>query len=226
MPRRVALDWERGYRLVPSRFPPRTLLDRLARPEDLELLYALQNQVNPRIRQQLGEISLVPVQERVVGPGATPIMSAFCHLNPEGSRFSDGSYGVYYAADSLQAAVAEVSHHRAVFMSSTRQPPTDIDMRAYASSTVEPLHDVRPASWDSLHDPGNYLPSQQFARGLRASGSWGIVYRSVRRPGAQCMAIFRPKAIRVPVVQTTHVTLRWNGSAIESWYEKSALHPL
>ena len=31
-------------------------------------------------------------------------MAAFTHLNPEGSRFSDGSYGVYYAAHTLATA--------------------------------------------------------------------------------------------------------------------------
>jgi hypothetical protein len=198
----------------------------LAKAEDLEILYALQGQTNPRIRQELGEISRVPQEDRVVGLGSSPIMAPFCHINPDGSRFSDGTYGVYYAADSLEAAVAEVSHHREVFMRSTKQPATDLDMRAYTSRMAQPLHDIRGRQWNALHDPADYSASRKFAREVRAKGSWGLAYRSVRRPGAQCIAVFRPKAIHVPVVQAAHVTLCWNGRAIESWYEKSGLKRL
>jgi len=82
----------------------------------------LQALTHPRLRQELGEISLVPPAERVAGPGSTPVMAAFTHLNPRGSRFSDGSWGVYYAASSLDTAVAEVGFHCARFMTETQQP--------------------------------------------------------------------------------------------------------
>jgi hypothetical protein len=50
---------------------------------------------NPRLREEAGNLTLVPLEDRVSGPGTTPIMAAFTHLNPEGSRFSGGSFGVY-----------------------------------------------------------------------------------------------------------------------------------
>ncbi len=53
--------------------------------------------VNPRLRNEAGAIHLVPPEERVTGPGATWVMAPFTHFNPNGSRFSDGTYGVYYA---------------------------------------------------------------------------------------------------------------------------------
>ena len=34
---------------------------------------------------------------------------------PKGSRFSERSYGVYYAADRLSTAIAETAHHFASF---------------------------------------------------------------------------------------------------------------
>ncbi len=37
------------------------------------------------------------------------VMAPFTHLNPKGSRFSDGSYGVYYAAKRLSTAIAETA---------------------------------------------------------------------------------------------------------------------
>ena len=60
----------------------------------------------PRIRDEVGQLQLVPPDERISGSGSTMVMAAFTHLNPEGSRFSDGRYGVYYAAHTLATAGA------------------------------------------------------------------------------------------------------------------------
>ena len=97
LPRRTRVSWTPSWRIVPSRFPPVGLFDRIASPGDLEALFELEGLTNPRLRQELGELSLVPPGRRISGPGTTPIMAAFTHPSPQGSRFSDGSYGVFYA---------------------------------------------------------------------------------------------------------------------------------
>jgi hypothetical protein len=222
------LGWNPTWRLVPSRFPPVGLFDAVARPDELDAVAAVQALTNPRLRQEAGEIALVPPSERQVGPGATPLMAAFCHLNPEGSRFSDGTWGVYYAGESLATAVAEVGFHRARFLAATRQPAIEIDLRAYVASVVEPLHDLRGPGWEAVHDPSlaSYPAAQQLARRLREAGSWGLAYRSVRRPGGECVAVLRPRAVALPVVQGPHVALRWDGERFTAWYEKSGLASL
>lgn len=222
-PEPAPLGWNPTYRLIPSRFPPVSLFERVATPEELDLVFAVQGLTNPRLRAELGQIQLVPPQERVVGEGTTAIMAAFCHLNPEGSRFSDGSWGVYYAADSLHTAVAEVSHHRQRFLSATAEPALDLDLRSYVTEVVEPLHDLRAAGWDAMHHPDDYAAPQRLARALRARGAWGLAYRSVRDPGGQCVAVLRPKALQRPTRQGAHVTLRWDGTRIAGWYVKSDL---
>lgn len=224
-PQAVGLDWNPTHRLVPSRFPPVSLFDDVATAQELDVVFAIQNLTHPRLRQELGEISLVPAAERVLGPGSTPLMAAFCHLNPEGSRFSDGTWGVYYGASTLEAAVAEVSHHRARFLAATQQPAIEYDMRSYQADVREPLHDLRGPHWSALHAPDDYAPAQALARQLRAQGSWGAVYHSVRAPGAQCIAAFRPRALTIPR-QGPHITLRWDGQAITGWYRKSGLRAL
>ena len=225
-PKLSTLDWNPTYRLVPSRFPPVGLFDRVASADDLEAVFLVQGLTNPRLRHELGAIALVPEVDRVFGHGSTPVMAAFCYLNPQGSRFSDGSWGVYYAASSLAVAAAEVSHHRARFLAATAQPALEVDMRAYVGRVSKPLHDVRPKSWRKLHDPVDYGPSRILAKTLRAEQSWGIVYNSVRDPGGQCVAIFRPSAVDLPVVQGVHVTLCWDGKSIARWYCKSDLAQL
>jgi RES domain-containing protein len=219
--RRVAVPWQPSYRAVPSRFPPISLFEDVARADELDAVYLIQSLTNPRLRAEAGEISLVPQTERVVGPGSSPVMAAFTHLNRAGSRFSDGTWGVYYTADSLETAVAEVSFHCARFLAQTQQPAIDVDYRVDVVRIKEPLHDVRGPRWADAHAPNSYRASAELARQLRANGSWGLLYRSVRRVGGQCAVVFRPKAVQLPVTQGAHVSLQWDGSAVVGWYRKS-----
>lgn len=220
--------WKPCWRLVASRFPPTGLFDRVSAPEDLDAVYAVESLTNDRLRQEAGELSLVPPAERVSGPGTTPIMAAFTHLNPVGSRFTDGSYGVYYAARSLATAIAETRYHRARFLAATQQPPVETDMRAYASNIDARLHDIRggkgvtAAVYDP--DPARYGAGQALARTLRDSGSNGLVYDSVRDPGGQCVAVFRPRVLS-PVTQGPHFCYVWDGAAISAIYEKRHWEP-
>jgi hypothetical protein len=216
--------WNPCFRLIPSRFPPISVFEKLASAEDFDTLYAVQALVNPRIRQALGEIHLVPREQRVFGAGSSPVMAAFCHLNPQGSRFSNGAWGVYYGAQTLETAVAEVSHHRSRFLAATAQPAIDIDLRCYLATVAQPLHDVRAMA--DIHDPDSYVRSQALALACRGQGAAGLLYRSVRDPGHECVAVFRPPAIRLPVTQGPHVTLCWDGQRIRAWYRKSDAHPV
>jgi hypothetical protein len=138
-----ATAWKQSFRLIASRYPTVSLYDAIADPADLEAVFAVEALTNPRIRNELGQLPLVPADERISGAGSTPIMAAFTHLNPLGSRFSDGSYGVYYAADDLDTAIAEVSHHRALFLARTAEPQIDIDLRLISAPLDAPLHDLR-----------------------------------------------------------------------------------
>lgn len=218
--------WQPSYRAVPSRFPPIPLFEDVARPDELDAVFALQALTNPRLRTEVGELDLVPRNERVAGPGSSPVMAAFTHLNRQGSRFSDGSWGVYYAADSLATAVAEVGHHCARFMAETRQPPIDVDYRVYLAETVQPVHDLRGPAFLAAHDPERYAASALLARQARAAGAWGLLYRSVRLAGGECLALFKPRALRLPVRQGPHISLCWDGRAVSGWYRKSAHHRL
>ncbi|MDQ2780070.1 MAG: RES family NAD+ phosphorylase [Pseudomonadota bacterium] len=224
--RAVAVPWQASYRAIPSRFPPVSLFEDVADPDELDAVFALQALTNPRLRMAAGAIDLVPRSERVSGSGSTPVMAAFTHLNPQGSRFSDGTWGVYYAAESLETAIAEVGFHAARFMAETAQPPIDIDYRSYVAEIVQPLHDLRSRHWAAVHEPDSYGASVLLARVYRAAQSWGLLYRSVRRSGGECAAVLRPRAIRLPVVQGAHFSLRWDGHVISDWFLKSDHHSL
>ena len=221
------IAWRPSYRLVPSRFPPVGLFDRVARPEDLEFVLAAEGLTNDRLRDEVGEISLVPPAERVSGPGTTPIMAAFTHINREGSRFADGTFGAYYAGKELETSVAESAHHRGIFLAATREAPGEVDMRVYLADIRGDFVDVRGHGRrkpDIMH-PDDYAASQAFARARRSEGANGIVYDSVRNPGGQCVAVFRPRLV-APCKQGPHVCFVWDGAAITGWYRKSGMNTL
>jgi RES domain len=220
-PKTSRVAWKPSYRLIPSRFPPVSLFDRVTDPADLEAVFAVENLTNPRLRQEAGDISLVPVEERVSGPGTTPIMAAFTHLDPEGSRFTDGSYGVYYAAQSLDTAIAETRLSRARFLARTREAVMEIDMRTYLTDVTASLHDIRRRTdLADVYNPDSYAASQALGRELKKINSWGIAYDSVRYKGGKCVAVFRPRALS-NCRQGAHFRYVWNGAEISSVLEIS-----
>ncbi len=224
--------WKPSFRLIPSRYPTVGLYDAIADPADLDVVFAIEALANPRIRCELGELALVPAEERVSGPGATTIMAAFTHLNPEGSRFSDGSYGVYYAARSLETAIAEVGHHRANFLRRTSEPAIDVDLRLVTATVDASLHsllDVGAAAnegrFAGVLDADDYGPSRSLGRTLREAGSWGLVWPSVRHAGGECVGLFRPRALR-NAKAAMHLAMHWDGNRFSHWYEKREPHPV
>ena len=215
------IRWQRAYRIVPSRFPPVGVFDSIADPQDLDALFAIEALTNPRLREEWGELAQVPRERRVSGPGSTPLMAAFTHLNPEGSRFSDGRYGVLYLSHEFDTAVEETVHHREHFLAATHEPPMDVTMRCYISGVRGTLHDLR-AGFKAEHAPDDYTASRKLGARLRKEGSNGIAYRSVRCAGGECAALFYPD-LASPCVQGKHLIYRWDGMKIVQVLEVSTV---
>lgn len=208
------------HRIVASRLPTIHLFERVADPADWDALYELESKTNPRIRTELGELSLVPVADRVSGPNASIVMAPFTHLSPPGTRFTDGSFGAYYAAESIDTAIAETRFHRENFLRATSQPAIELEMRCYLADVVCDLHDLRGRRMEmpDIYDPSSYAASQKLGRALRDAGSNGIAFDSVRRIGGECVALFRPRLVQ-NVRQSVHLRYAWDGNAISEVYE-------
>lgn len=216
------INWPQAWRIIPSRYPPINLFERLTEDKAVwEALLLLEQTTNPRIRQEIGEISLVAPQNRVAGPGASYVMASFTHLNPKGSRFSDGTYGVYYAASELNTAIAETVYHFEAFARAAHDPARQEDMRVVIG-TINCEFDEVAALEDSLRnnilDPNSYAAARNFAKERRSAGSNGICYPSVRRPGGTCIGAFTPKAVGLPH-QERHLQYSWNGSRVDRYFD-------
>ncbi|MEJ1471300.1 MAG: RES family NAD+ phosphorylase [Candidatus Sedimenticola sp. (ex Thyasira tokunagai)] len=212
-------EWEHQYRIVSSEYPPINFFETLVDLELMEELFFIECRTNDRLRDEAGDIALVAPEDRVCGPGSSPVMAAFSHVGLA-SRFTDGSFGVYYAGESLETAIAETKFHRERFLGYTKEEPGEIDMRTYVGEVAKPMHDIR-IDHDELHDPDTdtYSVTQAFSRDVMKVNSWGIVYRSVRNPGGECIAALRPPAVTIPR-QGPHLSYVWDGSRIIHVYEK------
>jgi RES domain-containing protein len=201
------------HRLVSSRYPTVGILDDVASPEDLEAVFELEGWTNDRISGELGILHAIPADEWVVGrPMASVIMAAFCHPRPGGGRFNSSTRGAWYAARSLATAHAEVAFHRTADLREIGVFETRMQMRLYLANFDAEFHDLRPrtAANEPYHDPLSYEASQGLAHSLLLQRSPGVIYRSVRHPGGECVACFRPKLVQ-RVRASTHYEYTWAG---------------
>lgn len=215
-PRHVA--WPKTHRLVMSHFPPVDFFDDLADPRDWEALAVAQLRTNPRIYEEVGDLSPVSVERRLSGEGASWVMVAFTHISTDRtSRFSDGSFGVYYAGDSLETALREHTFHMSRFYRNAAMEPGWIsEVRQLVGTVDTVLVDLREPGFEYLLDPdiATYPTPQTFAQEQKVLERDGIVYSSLRHDGGECIAIFYPDAV-TPPKPADHFRYHWNGERVD-----------
>ncbi len=218
----VRVRWQQACSILPTRYPEINIFDRVADADEFEALYALEAMTNERLREEVGEIERVAPEDRVFGAGSGPIMAAFTHVNTQGSRFSEGAWGVFYAARERATAVAETRHHHARFLAATRQGPMHLPMRLYHVAVDARLHDLRPAGAvpAAVYDPDDYGAARTLGRRLHAAGSAGVVYRSVRHPRGQCVGLFKPRGAS-RCLHAAYLLYAWDGERFSDVYERT-----
>lgn len=207
------LRWLRACRLIPTRYPSVGLFDRVAAADDLEAIVELESWTNDRISNELGLLHTIPRTEWVTGrPMASVVMAAFCHPSPGGARFSDERRGAWYAARTLATAIAESVHRRSSELAEVGHFDTRMQLRLYHSDFSAVFHDIRGGgrTLAPVYALDSYERSQTLGRDLLDAGSNGIVYRSVRDDGGECLACFRP-ALVLNVRVAAHYEFRWDG---------------
>lgn len=206
--------WPRSARIIRSIYPPIDLFEDIADPADWEALASAEAKFNPRIRDSIGDLAKVPVARRVTGPGASWVMAPFVHCSPlRPGRFSDGTFGLYYAGDSTEVAIAETIHHHTRTMLATAEAPGwTSQFRELIGAVDGDLDDV--SGMAGLLDPDHYAASQNFGAQRRTAGSDGITWPSVRYPDGNCIAVFWPDVVPIPT-QGAHFAYHWNGHAVD-----------
>ena len=186
------------YRIIPSRYPKIDLYERVSSSAEWELLHEIESLTNPRLRDEIGDIKLVPEADRIFGEGASLVMAAFTHppVDGRGGRFNR-DFGIYYCSPHEQVCVAETLHHQGRFLRESRVVAETVQMRVIiAQLGPVQLHDIRKV-WDAaLYSPDSYVAGQALGASLKAAGSYGLRYRSVRTSPGECIAVMRPSALQ------------------------------
>lgn len=220
---------QEAFRLINSKFPPIAIFDDVASNEDFEALYRLQSHTNPRLLNEVGQINLVPPQERPFGiPGCNYALAPFVHINTLGSRFSRGEFGVLYAADAMVTAIAETRYHQERYLQRELRGQLKYDrlvmrgLKLVFSATLVNIQQPRVDRY-GWYDPIDYTSAQALGESVKRHRCDGILYESVRRAGATCFALFSPRSVH-SVVQTEHYEYLWDGTAISGVVELSRMN--
>ena len=209
------VSWTGAVRIIRSVYPPIDLFEDIADPRDWPLLIAAEQKTNPRLMETIGQLDLVPTARRVSGPGASYLMAPFVHATPDRpSRFSDGGFGVLYAGRAFETALLETIHHHQLFMTRTNEAAGwTSQFREIVMDVRGALHDLRVGAEGAL-DPASYAEGQRIGGALKAAGSDGVVFPSVRHEGGECVGLFYPDLAREPR-QGRHLDYHWNGVRVD-----------
>ena len=214
--------WPEAWRIIASRYPPIGLFERVSsNPAVWDALIRLEEATNPRVRNEVGDINLVPTDKRVSGPNASWVMAPFTHINKFGSRFSNGIYGVYYAAAQMGTAIRETAHHFARIATESKDPPRREDMRVILGSINNAFDDVDTLPQqirNEILNKASYATSQPFAMSRRTTACNGLVYSSARHDGGRCIAAFWPNAVGIPI-QERHLNYEWDGKRVTRYFD-------
>ena len=114
-------------------------------------------------------------------------------------------------------------YHHAVFMAATAQPPGwTSQFREIVLDVDASLHDVRTLDATTpILAPDNYTAAQALGSDLRALGSDGIVYPSVRHQSGECAGLFYPDRVSLPT-QGRHLDYHWNGAKVDLYRDIGA----
>jgi hypothetical protein len=201
---RVRFDRETVWRLVPTRFPGIHVFGRLtADGAETAILEEAETESNARIQ--------------LFGPEDALVKAPFAYPHPDGSRFSDGSFGVWFGAVEQETAFAEMAWHRTRSLVYTAAPAMVLQYRMIRAEVTGDLADIRGMAevMPEVYDPVDYLASRRFAVQVRQEGGEGVAFDSVRRRAGTCLGLFVPTAIR-NCQHAFHTTMHWDGQVLHT----------
>ena len=208
------------FRVVPGSFTAVSFYERLTPGADLDAHLVVLGILDPEVLRSIGDPSLVPPHQRVYGPGSGWVMPCFTQPPQRRgpTRFSDGTYGVFYAAAAMETSIAEVRYHLIRRLQETAAASGVLAYQVLSADLAYFAVDLRALAdpiGRQVHDPDDYRVSQQVGALLRDAESDGVVYRSVRDPGGICYAVFQPSAVHGchPVQRLAYM---WDGARITS----------
>ena len=140
----------------------------------------------------------------------------FRHL--QASRFSDGSFGVWYGSSSLETTVHETAYHWFVdFLRDAQFEREDVvgERKVFEVGLSAALLDIRTLAdqMPALVDATDYSVCQSIGAQIHREGHPGLVTRSARHVMGENLAIFNPVVLADPRL-SCQLTYRLHGKRI------------
>lgn len=138
--------------------------------------------------------------------------------NWQASRFSDGTYGVWYGSESVETTVYESAYHwykGLLCDAGYERQVVMAERKVFMVASGAALLDFRKASHkhaDLLH-PSDYAFCQSVGARIHREGHPGLLTPSVRRPAGENAAIFNPDVLSNPRLNC-QLTYRLDGDQI------------
>ena len=127
------------------------------------------------------------------------------------SRFTDGSFGAFYVAESPTTTQLELLHHLRNAYAARGFSPTVLTLQVVHVDVRGTFDDVRAElAADATLRSDDYAASQSLAQERHTAKSKGLVYESVRDAGYLCAAVFDRAALTNPRLGES-VSYQWNG---------------
>jgi hypothetical protein len=186
-------------RNIVSLLQPQDLFDDLSDdPAEWLLAQKLQDEIQPPPYRSHTPIIDRPFED---AEWFNAIIWPFSHW--QASRFSDGTYGVWYGSESVETTVYESAYHwyRGLLSDAGFERMTVIaERKVFSVACNAALLDLRNAidkHPDLLH-PSDYAFCQSVGSRIHREGHPGLLTPSVRRPGGENVAIFNPDVLSNP----------------------------
>jgi RES domain len=193
------------FRNIVSIHDSQDLFDDLSnKPEEWRLAQQVEDAVKPQPYQSNQPIIYRPFED---AQWFNAIGWPFKHR--QSSRFSDGSFGVWYGSESIETTAHETAYHwfngllRDAGFESSHHATQGVDIIAerkiYNVRCDAALIDLRLDAMQSLSliHPSNYSATQAIGARLKKEGHPGLIAPSVRRPQGDNYVILNPAVLIV-----------------------------
>ena len=203
------------FHLIPSRFPPIDLYERLGQPELCTAAQELEQRTNPRLIA-LQHIEKPPDSS---DKGAHQYQNwnhaPFVYKNPEGSQFLGPVYGVAEMSTDLDAALLLALLRREEFFSRTNEEAIGQDMRVLRRRVTGTLIDL------TAVEPGLAQAERwNIGQEMFENGAAGIIYRRTGFGEHRFVSVFNG-AVLGRALQDVHYRFEWDGRTIRNIYDFS-----
>lgn len=204
------------YVLIPSRFPPVPLYQRIAGGHDDEVA-AVAELHNPRVKEKqrlLGQwgVAVDDASPRFQNWNHAP----FAYSNPEGSWFFDRFVRCLEMSQDKQTALAVSVAKRELFLNRTAEAPTGLDMRMLSRKVSGQFLDLRAVSVELSQSERRKLGKSLLERAM-AEGLSGVLFRSTERPSGIRICVTDGDVLD-RAIQGEHFRYSWDGEKVASLY--------